>query len=66
MGMGRENLRGTNSEFRVSKLNRLEVQVAEFGRQRIHLMERLLDREPKRKDLERKQHSAERRIRKKH
>ena len=66
MGIGKEMLIRVDPEFQVAKLNRTEVQIAQRGRQRIHLMELLLDREPKRKDLERKQHLKERRIRKKH
>ena len=65
MGIGKEMLRRANPEFRVAKLNRIEVQIAQRGRQRVHLMERLLAREPKRKDIERKQHLEEERIRKK-
>ena len=65
MGIGKEILIGVDPELRVARLNRIEVQRAERGRQRVHLMERLLAREPKRKDLERKQHLEERKIRKK-
>ena len=58
-------LREIDSDFRVDKANRREVQIADRGRQILHFPELLLDRTAARKDLERKQHLAERRIRKK-
>lgn len=66
MGIGKEILKGIDLEVGVGKINRIKVQLAERGRQRVHLMERFLDRPAERKVQEKKQHLEERRIRKKH
>lgn len=65
MSRSKEFIRDGDTDFKVSKLNRRMVQQAEVGRQVIHLSELLLERLPKRKDVERNQHLEERKVRKK-
>ncbi len=62
MGMG-EVFQRVDSEFSVSKGNRHELQIAERGRQRIHIA-KVIESHPSKKDIEAKFHIHQRRIRK--